>query len=164
MVGRDLGEEHGQGAPLLRSKDFDYLALVRGPDLAHPCHHGLTCLGEPEFVAAAIVHASLPNDEPLLFELVDEHHDAAWHDTETAGERLLVQAWFDGDETQDPDIARLEGQCRQSVGEALRRVLTDPREKEADALRRISVLGVPAVIDHLGTLLLVEMFCVMNSS
>jgi hypothetical protein len=85
----------------------------------------LTCLGELELVAAAIAQASLPADEPLLLERVDEHHDAAWADTEMLREPLLAQTSFEGVKAKDPYIARLQGQCRQPVREAPCRIFTN---------------------------------------
>lgn len=164
VAGRDLGEQCGESLPLLRGEDVNDLVLVCGPDLAHPAHHGLTGIGELEFVVAAIARASLPDDEPLLLEFVDEHHDAAGSDIEAASKSLLAQARFDGDEAQDPNIARLKGKGRQPVREAPRRVPTDLGEKEADALRGISVLGVLVVFRHKKTLSQEERFCDMNHS
>lgn len=151
---RDLAEQRAERAPLIRAERVDDIVLVGRADLPHLRHHLPAGIGETQFVVATVDEASLARDESFLLQVVDEGDNPARADPELSGEALLAHPGTRGDEAQDSDIAWLQVDRRETLGELRRRERTDLGQEESNPLRGTAKLGIRwrIVLGHVNTL------------
>src|SRR5256885_3778044 len=128
----NAGEQIGERRPVRRAETGGELLLVLGRKGGEPLEQGLTGRRDVERMGPPVIAALAALDPAALLEPVNESDNPARRKADRLGHLALRATFGERNEPEQHDLARLEPECGDPLGPALRRLAAELREEERD--------------------------------